>query len=487
MNKLMAPAVLPLAIWGLILVTLVSLLAYFGWFGVSYNCFNTDFGIYFQAISNIAAGLSSNPYITIRGVHIFNDHFDPIIFLAAPIVRVFNYSPYAMITFEFMWFLALGALILKNLFQQRVSLPVTLAILTCFVFSKGLLAGFMFPIHPTVWSCVALFLVVGQIKPDPDWKLPAATFFLMLFKELYPFCLIGLSFYLLLNRQYRHVIFQLIIAGIFFFLNYVWMRTDSASVQYEGGFLSILLHPIDFLTSWFKSFHYGEWFKVFYPFIPVFYFWLRPLGKNWRDWISSSQIGIICFLFPVLLMHLLTNKIYLHYGAPFVAALLAVLVSPLVLNEIKKSKKALVLITILFITSGFKQHESIVRTVFRNKNAHCKKSPEKWKAKQELMNQIHALPANAKILTTGEVIPSLVAPGRKIYQINGYSKIQESYDYLLLQQSPNEEVFGVPSSTIQQIKSNCREQLQDKVDNKHFYLGEGPIQSQCLEGLLQRK
>ena len=49
--------------------------------GILLNCFHaTDFGIYQQAIYDIAYNLDPNPFVSVRNIKIFNDHFDPIIF-----------------------------------------------------------------------------------------------------------------------------------------------------------------------------------------------------------------------------------------------------------------------------------------------------------------------------------------------------------------------------------------------------------------------
>ncbi|HEY1088916.1 MAG TPA: hypothetical protein VGE37_14530, partial [Archangium sp.] len=49
---------------------------------------NYDLGIYSQALARLAID-PPNPWLSGRQIHVFNDHFDPILFLVAPFTRLF--------------------------------------------------------------------------------------------------------------------------------------------------------------------------------------------------------------------------------------------------------------------------------------------------------------------------------------------------------------------------------------------------------------
>ena len=90
--------------------------------GIIFNCIHaTDFSIYQQGIYQIAKNLDLNPYVTNRGLHIFSDHFDPIIFLAAPWVKVFNYHPISLVLFEFGIFLLFLFLLFRESYKFSLS------------------------------------------------------------------------------------------------------------------------------------------------------------------------------------------------------------------------------------------------------------------------------------------------------------------------------------------------------------------------------
>ena len=126
------------------------------------NCFHaTDFGIYQEAIYKIAQLGDFNPYLYTRKVNIFNDHFDPIILLAAGFIKIFGQKGSNLIIFEYLFFLGIFAYIfsIKNLrLEQKLYFSF------CILFTKGLLSGLNFPIHPTTWSMFPCFLLPFLIK-----------------------------------------------------------------------------------------------------------------------------------------------------------------------------------------------------------------------------------------------------------------------------------------------------------------------------------
>ncbi len=117
----------------------------------------SDFAIYQQAIFDIASGLSFNPYLSIRDLHIFNDHFDPVLILASPFAWIFNYSPVGLLIFEMLWFCGLLSFAWIKSTHMRPSARLSLVL--CILFAKGLLSGLTFPIHPSTWAMLPSFLV----------------------------------------------------------------------------------------------------------------------------------------------------------------------------------------------------------------------------------------------------------------------------------------------------------------------------------------
>jgi hypothetical protein len=70
---------------------------------------NYDFGIYSQAVARLALD-PPNPWLSGRQLYVFNDHFDPILFLTLPFARVFPAPQVGLITEALCALLALAPL-----------------------------------------------------------------------------------------------------------------------------------------------------------------------------------------------------------------------------------------------------------------------------------------------------------------------------------------------------------------------------------------
>lgn len=71
------------------------------WQRLRYACMHAiDFSIYQQAMYDFFAQKTLNPWLTIRNIAFFNDHFDPIVLLAGLLINIWP-SPESMIVFEY--------------------------------------------------------------------------------------------------------------------------------------------------------------------------------------------------------------------------------------------------------------------------------------------------------------------------------------------------------------------------------------------------
>ena len=109
-----------------------------------------DYGIYQQGIFNLAGGMGINPYLTVRDIFLFNDHFAPILFLPIPLVWLTGYHVTTLILFEWVTFIFFIWLTLK--LAKPESTTEGLCIVFMILFSKGLLTALTYPMHPGLWS-----------------------------------------------------------------------------------------------------------------------------------------------------------------------------------------------------------------------------------------------------------------------------------------------------------------------------------------------
>ena len=105
---------------------------------ITNNCFNAvDFSIYQQPIYEFAGNGTFNPYSTIRNLKVFNDHFNPALYLAAPFAIAFDYNPSSLIIFEFLWLLGMFLF----LYRKEKNNKVIGFFFVITLFTKGLLSG----------------------------------------------------------------------------------------------------------------------------------------------------------------------------------------------------------------------------------------------------------------------------------------------------------------------------------------------------------
>lgn len=188
---------------------------------IIFQCVNAnDFAIYQQAIFEVAAGNSWNPYLTVRNLHILNDHFDPVFYLAAPLARLMNYSPLSLIIFEWLIFAFSLFLILKLIPQKKENKEFWI-ISVFLIFSRSLLLGLEAPIHTTTWSMLGALLLPYLLKTKKYNWLYLCLIYLCLCRESYIFMMSALIFYFLVNKNWKHFVasFSFLSYSVFFILN----------------------------------------------------------------------------------------------------------------------------------------------------------------------------------------------------------------------------------------------------------------------------
>lgn len=270
----------------------LSILTFINIKGIWLNCFHaTDFGIYQQAIYEIASTFDPNPYLTVRNIKIFNDHFDPIIYLAVPFVRLTNYSPISLILFELFWLLGVFIYVYKK--SETTSQWVLFSLLI--ILSKGVMTGFGFPIHPTTWSMLPAFVLAVKILEDDERWILFLSLSLMLFKEAFAFGIVGLAGYYLISKRLRMFFLLFLpalsnIVFVYFLRPYLMGDISSyAGMVLGGGVVAIFKKLLDV--------DYKAFFKVFYPFfIPLFLIFRQKLKH--KDWLSR-ELGILFYITPL--------------------------------------------------------------------------------------------------------------------------------------------------------------------------------------------
>ena len=130
-----------------------------------------DLGIFDQAVWLISQG--KTPFVTARGVHILGDHFSVVLYLIAPIYRLFP-SPKTLLFLQ-TFALALGAIPAYGLARKRLkSEPLGLLFGLLYLVHPAHQWSLTYEFHPDVFATPLLVVAFYAIEAK-RWRLLAAS------------------------------------------------------------------------------------------------------------------------------------------------------------------------------------------------------------------------------------------------------------------------------------------------------------------------
>ncbi|MBI3921010.1 MAG: DUF2079 domain-containing protein [Armatimonadetes bacterium] len=264
-----------------------------------------DLGIYDQAAWLISR--FHTPFVTVRGMNIFADHFAPILCLLAPLYWIWD-SPKAILVAQTVA-LALGAAPVYALTRRRMdSAPLALLFSLAYLCYPPMQWSNTFDFHPDVFA-TPLLLAAFYLLACGRWRL----YFLMLTlaamsKETAGLTIALLGMYALrLNRRIGWMtiglgVFSLALAlGVIRKLNhgtpspYFWLYSGYGNSP--GEIISTMVrHPGAFLTSLDTQENRQYFFELLQPvlFLPL----LAP--------------EVLLLASPAILSNLMSNRFYMH-------------------------------------------------------------------------------------------------------------------------------------------------------------------------------
>lgn len=448
--------------------------------GILYNCFNAvDFGIYLQGIYGLASG-ELNPFLTVRNLKLFTDHFDPINFVPALIMKMTTLHPVVLMTFE--WSVVLGlSVIVFLLAKKRFNLFYSLCLATIVFVNKPMLIALRFPVHPTTWSIIPLFFLSLSLFKNSTKGVLISSLTLLLFKESYVFALFSLSFFYCLKKEWRAFL-TLFLNSIISFIFIFKIRPMIMGETYS--YSQMLLQRADqglfhFGLLLIKEFKYFDLFKNFLPLWLILGLYIFQSRKNLK--ISHPLLGLILFISPLFLMQFIANRFDFHYGATFVALFLPLFFENEIYTLADQKKKYAILFLALFIFNAGSEMEKMIGQVFFHKNRHCVISSQKDQSIQNLLEKTNLLTPQNHAVMSGGVFNRVLRPGLKMYQIGGYSAIPSTFDTLLLEIHPKEQSWPLSPEDIQKFYKNCSPFTQQVLlQDEFFYLAQGNYPITCL-------
>lgn len=434
-----------------------------------------DYGIYQQGVFELSRLKELNPFLTVRYIHLFNDHFAPIIFLAVPFAWLTQYHVSTLLFFEWFSFVLFIFLSLK-LFRPKKILEV-LAICFMILFSKGLLHAFIWPIHPGAWSTSAWILLVYFLYKKNERGIIGASLFLCLFRYSYPFCILTLGFYFALIKEWKKAGWLIFISCLFLGFIFIgrkmlWGSTHDYSSKVLGPLLS---NPLSETLRAFREFDWSFAIKIFFPFILPFYFVIKD-WKNKKYALNHELVAVGFLMAPYVLIHFLYNKFNFHYGIALVSPLIGVVLFSGSLQRILNNKKLVILFFLAFFFSGNSTYRRVIKKIMIPNVDGSFFIGEKREHMNGLKDLLKTLPLDKTIISNSTLATSVMFPGLKIYIPSVDEKPLPYYDYILVEKDFDE------------IKANCLSPSSNKIilENRYYVLIEGKIEFSCFRKIERR-
>jgi hypothetical protein len=442
------------------------------------SCFNVnDFGLYQQAIYEFADTLSFNPYISLRGVRVFNDHFDPAALLATWIPLLFGYNAVPIILFQFSFYL-LGFFCLFKYYKKRHSNYVLYFTLALFftTFSRGFLNGALDALRPMLWAFPLVIFVPYFLRKNKFGQLYLLTLILFLFKEIYLFYFFGYFLIFVKRKNVKLAITSFLTAVfLYIFISKIRPMIFGPVIDYSNNFVSrLLMDPIGTLSISINS------FKLPYKsLIPLFVL----LGYNYKRSIKDRSLiqEVLLLLLPVLLIHILAGRMAFHQVTPIIYVLLGTLYITdffsLLIVENRRVTIALIF-PILFTASS--RVTKFVKNSFSSKTESCEISSDKI-LELNKVKKILSSDSTAVILATSDLIPYVNDGGMKIYQMYSTNFPKKSYNYLVTAKYKHSDTYPLTNDQLEKFNNSCEEDTETIFDGKYYKIKKGKISKSCMK------
>ncbi|RKH41397.1 DUF2079 domain-containing protein [Corallococcus sp. AB050B] len=458
--------------WGSLLVLPGLVLLWLGlvvipvWLQAARLCFASyDLGIYTQALARLSLQ-DPNPWLSIRQVHIFADHFDPVLWLARPLVMVLPAKWAGLVAEGAFVLLSLAPLVWLQAKGQldRASTALLGALL---LFNPGTTAALTFPIHPTTWAMLPwTWLAVVYGLKRTGWML-AVLVLLFACKEEFPFVGLMLAGGLWLRGERRAALSVFALSAAW--LTFVFVGRSGFLGQTVNYTTRLLPEPGQGWGAYLGERLAGKQLSrvgtLLVAFVPLALWGWR---RKWRPdplWLA--------LLLPMLAIRFTGMAWRFQYGAPLMAAVAMVFLPLLRLHR----PPAWVLVTtglLLFTTN-----DNTVRAAWRTLAtpeafpAHCPATGPRLASVRHALDVLAANPGG-RVLLEGNLVAEVGARD-EAYAVGGPQSDDLVYDWVLVEKPPAGSVWPLPAGRMEELISAWRSgpDTQVLIDDAHVFLARG--------------
>jgi hypothetical protein len=458
----LAPLALPLVVllWLVLVVTPV-------WLQAARACFpNFDLGIYSQAVARLSLA-QPNPWISARQVFIFNDHFDPILWVAHPLARLLP-PMWAALVVEALFVLLTVAPLLwlqaKGLLSRRAIVLLTALLLL----SPSVVEALKFPAHPTTWSVLPWVLTGVAFHLRRPGLLLASLVLLFSCKEEFAFGGVMLTLALLLRGERRlaagvGALSLAWLAGVYGLRPWLLGPTVDygfrLSQGMEGGwphYLSLRLAPP----------HLSRMGTLVLLFV--------PLGLwAWRERVRPDWAWLLVLL-PMLGIRFLAMSWRFHYGVSLVAAALMGFLP--VLRARRPPAWVLASTGVILLASNEPNLRKLTSTLTSPMTAprHCPATPERLASLARGVDLLQQHREGSALLGSNLVAP--LADRDDLYAVGGPQPDEgRVHEWVFIEKPPHGDVWPLTPERVSELIDVWRKDAGTRVliDDEHVFLARG--------------
>jgi uncharacterized membrane protein len=425
---------------------------------------NFDLGIYGQAIYRLSWS-EPNPWLTLRETRIFNDHFDPILWIAAPVAK--GIEPAMAGALVELAFVLASPLAVVWLWQRALlNAPMAAVAIFYLLHGRGTILAILYPFHPTTWAILPMAALSASMLADRRRAVVVSLVALCCCKEEFP--LVGLMAALVYGwrREFR---FALIIGGISAAWLAVAMYLRLLLFGSVTDYVAIrLVAPEGLPATLERAFNGVDWRGISHVLLP-----LAPIGA-WLVWRRERPpLWLWLLLVPPLALRFLGRSWGYHY--------IAALAPPLVLGllplgadkQVPKSVLVSVVALIVAINAGFLLRSARSLWIDRPWTS------EPWQASrlESIARGSEYLKSHpqGQALVQGNLVPRLVMRP-ELYQIGGvHDPAAHTFRYVFLEQPPHGDLWPLTLADYQHLLAQWRAVpgVRILIDDEHVFLATG--------------
>ncbi len=441
-----------------------------------------DLGIYTEALRYLDLS-HLNPFIPGRNIHIFNDHFDPIL-IPISFFKALLHPTFLGMLVDFIAIAACWWPIRMLRDSGKTSPKLAIFSYAFLILNQATIDAVLTPFHPTTWAffplvCVFTFYVLENFK---------AMFFslvlLFMCREEFPLVGVMLGVILLFDRKIRDGVLVLILS-----LSWLGFAFGIRPHYFEGEYAS---YGSTLLTNFFTNplqvikgyFTFGIVKMIFARSLPLFLLLrFRSLQAHWKFILKILFIGS-----PILAIRFVSGQWGFHYGTAAVIVFYFACLQPLSESNARPRnfKLAYLFLAVVFVSPVLKKTKDLF---FNTESLHEIKSrcplnatredeidkAQEWIAKsgkQKILVQNHL--AVTQILASDRMSTS----HQSIYIVGGLTSAGTGpFDIVMVEKPFWGDPWPVGYERIKDLIETWKHDpsLHVEIDNEYVFLASGAI------------